>query len=121
MKKHLYVGLILSLTIVLASTSNPAFAGSKQKHRWEGVAIGIGAAMLGSILYHHHKGPPHVEVVVPGVRFRRTPPPPVRCKSQSGHWEIEQVWVPATFKKVWNPGHYDMHDHWVKHDKACSS
>ena len=114
MKKHIYVGLILFLTIALAFTSNPAFAGSKHKHRWEGVAIGIGAAVLGNILYHHHKGLPHVEVVMPGVRFRHIPRPPVRCESQSGHWEIERVWVPATYRKVWNPGHYDRHGYWVR-------
>jgi hypothetical protein len=116
MKKHTYVGLILFLTIAFALTSNPAFARGRHrhKHRWEDVAIGVGIAVLGDMLYHHHKGSTHVEVVMPGVHFRHTPPPPVRCESQPGHWEIERVWVPATHRKVWNPGHYNRHGQWVK-------
>ena len=39
---------------VLTLAATPSWAGSKQQHRWEGVAIGIGAAILGSALIHHH-------------------------------------------------------------------
>ncbi|MFO7716383.1 hypothetical protein [Desulfosarcina sp.] len=51
----------VALTFCLISTS--VWAGSKQQHRWEGVAIGVGAAIIGGSLINHsayayHGGPP---------------------------------------------------------------
>ena len=49
-------GLILTIAAVvsLCLVSTSAWAGSAQQHRWEGVAIGIGAAIVGSAIIHHH-------------------------------------------------------------------
>lgn len=115
MKKNKYVGLIFLLSIILVFTSNPALAGSKQSHRWEGVAIGIGAVVLGSLLYHHHKDAVHTAVVMPEVRRdHMSLSPSARCERRPGHWEMERVWAPAIYKKIWNPGHYDRRGRWVK-------
>ncbi|MDY6954209.1 MAG: DUF4149 domain-containing protein, partial [Thermodesulfobacteriota bacterium] len=48
--------VIVILTTILCCTLlvTSAWAGSKQRHRWEGVAIGIGAAMLGSALLNSY-------------------------------------------------------------------
>ena len=58
-------GLIITVTavVILGLSSTPTWAGSKQQHRWEGVAIGVGAAIVGSALINHHAygyydGPP---------------------------------------------------------------
>jgi hypothetical protein len=36
--------------VILVAASTPAWGGSKQQHRWEGVAIGVGAAIVGSAI-----------------------------------------------------------------------
>ncbi len=61
MTKKLIIAVAAILSLGLMSTS--AWAGSKQQHRWEGVAIGVGAAIVGSALishhaYGYHSGPP---------------------------------------------------------------
>ena len=94
---------------VLASSS---WAGSPQSHRWEGVAIGIGAAILGKALFDAHYGSramaPAPQPAVIEHHYYQAPPEP------AGHWETRKEWVPPEYKKVWNPGHYNHHGHWVK-------
>ena len=46
--------IVAAAIAVLTLVSTSSWAGSKQQYRWEGVAIGIGAAILGSTLLHHH-------------------------------------------------------------------
>ena len=48
---RLAIGVTAALGFCLISTS--VWAGSKQRHRWEGVAIGVGAAIVGSALINH--------------------------------------------------------------------
>ena len=104
----------LCLFVVLISTvlaTSSALAGSKQRHRWEGVAIGVGAAILGHAIYQAHRSdqPPQVVYVQPE-------PPRKHGRghgSRHGHWEWQKTWVPPTYEKVWNPGHYDRGGHWV--------
>ena len=69
--KKLFIAVAMVLSLVLTSTS--VWAGPKQQHRWEGVAIGVGAAILGSALINHHatgyhSGPP----VVFSFNYRET-------------------------------------------------
>ncbi len=51
-KKVLIVMFITSLGISFAATS--AWADSKHRYRREGIAIGVGAAIVGSALINHH-------------------------------------------------------------------
>ena len=100
-KKNLFI--ILALIFCLSSV-NSAWAGNVQRNRWEGVAIGIGAAILGYTLYQysvpaqpkvnqHYQTPTNYD-----NRYRQKP---------SGHWETRKVWVQPTYESVWSPGHYN--------------
>jgi hypothetical protein len=111
MKKKM---LLISLVIVLfeiALVSSTALAGSKQRHRWEGVAIGVGAAILGHAIYQTHKAEqqPQVVYVEPERTYRHNH----GTNNHHGHWEWQKTWVPPTYEKIWNPGHYNRKGHWV--------
>lgn len=118
MKKLFAILTAAALCLVFSSSS--AFAGSKQRHRWEGVAIGIGAAMLGSAIIHDvHVNHGHTSVTYGPRRYCEPRPryrPPRRprprpCKR--GHWETKKIWVPPVYEKTWNPGHYDCNNEWI--------
>lgn len=105
--KKLLISLILAVfTMTLVSSS--ALAGSKQRHRWEGVAIGVGAAILGHAIYQSHRAEhaPQVVYVEPVQRYHH--------RSRHGHWEWQEIWVPPSYEKTWNPGHYNRKGHWVR-------
>ncbi|PID40265.1 MAG: hypothetical protein CR984_04110 [Proteobacteria bacterium] len=110
-KQRITLLFIAFMGIALVST--PALAGSKQRHRWEGVAIGIGAAILGHAIYeahNNHKQPSPVVYVEPGhpCRHKRG------HRQRYGHWEWRKTWVPPTFERVWNPGHYNRRGQWIQ-------
>ena len=99
------IAAILIVTLIVPS----AWAGSKHRrhrHMLQGAAIGIGALMLGKAIHDHARRPP-LAARLPYERYE--PPPPPRC----GHWEIRRVWVEPTYRRVWNPGHYNRRHHWV--------
>lgn len=104
--------IILVCCLITAFTSTTVFAGSTQKHRWEGVAIGIGAALLGSALIHQHKMRRPPEPVPNGPFISKRPPR--RYEQHQGYWETREIWMPPTYKKVWNPGHYNRHGNWIE-------
>ncbi|RLC11179.1 MAG: hypothetical protein DRI57_19285 [Deltaproteobacteria bacterium] len=120
--KKVLVSLIAAV-VCLSLLTTSIWAGSKQRRRWEGVAIGVGAAILGHAIlkdYRHH----HTNEKIGVDRHRGTyyaPPPPQRHRrvdcpprpSRRGHWEIRKVWAPPTYKKVRNPGHYNHRREWV--------
>ena len=124
MKKHTYLMLIAGLCVILAA--QPALAGSKQKHRWEGVAIGLGAAAIlsGAFINHHHRDvvTERVTVIDRGRsscepdrydrhdRRHHDDPLPPRGR---GHWEIRKIWVPPVIERVWNPSHYNHRNEWI--------
>lgn len=99
--------VIVGLLIIFASFSlipANAWAGSPQSHRWEGVAIGVGAAIIGTALLQAYQNGGSAAYV-----YQRPMPPPV----PAGHWEIQQAWVPPVYEKTWNPGHYDRRGRWI--------
>lgn len=112
--KKLLIGLFVTL-IAVTLISTPAMAGSKQRHRWEGVAIGVGAAILGHAIYQAHRDASQPQVVY-------AEPEPVQeygpghhgPKHRHGHWEWQKTWVPPTYEKVWNPGHYNRKGGWIQ-------
>ena len=95
MKKIFIIAMvsIFSLTVFI----NPVFAGSKQHYRWEGFAIGVSAAILGSALINSCQ-PDRVTVVKHETYYYPAPP---------RHCEHRRIWVPPVYDKVWNPGHYE--------------
>jgi hypothetical protein len=72
--------------------------------------------MIGSAIYHaYHQG--HREGYVihkPAYRSGRSRPAHRRQHPRQGHWELKKEWVPAVYKRVWNPGHYNRHGRWVR-------
>ena len=110
--KRRITSLVLTLmaTVLFASS---ALAGSKQRHRWEGVAIGVGAAILGHAIYQNHKAhqQPHVVYVEPQRTDRYNCG--YRHKHPHGHWAWQETWVPPVYERIWNPGHYNRKGHWV--------
>jgi hypothetical protein len=126
MKKTITLTVIVAFFVLAAVPA--AQAGSPQRHRWEGVAIGVGAAIVGSailnnahrghtstrVIHHHSSRPtcrpyhhrPHYRPCPP-PRYTPPPPPP------RGHWEVTKVWVEPVYERVWNPAHYNRHGRWV--------
>ena len=112
MKKRSFLIVLTAVLVSVCIGAGPAWAGNVQRNRWEGLAIGIGAAVLGGILLNHYQSsrqPPDVSdhsTVYRERKYRRPERP-------SGHWETRKVWVPPRYKKVWNPGHYSRKGRWV--------
>ena len=108
--KKLLIALIVAVFVVtLVSTA--VSAGSTQRHRWEGVAIGVGAAVLGHAIYKAHKADqgPQVVYVEPDPAYERHH----GREHRHGRWEWQEIRVPPTYEKTWNPGHYNRKGHWV--------
>lgn len=102
-QKKIWVVLIIS-AVGIALVGSTAWAGSPQRHRWEGVAIGLGAALIGSTLWHHHHPYHHPR---PEPFYRHPAPPP--CNN----WEVERVWIPPVYDSVWIPGHCNRWGEWM--------
>lgn len=113
MKSNKLLFSLIVAVIAIVMTSSSVLAGSKQRHRWEGVAIGVGAAILGHAIYQAHKVERQPQVVYvepePNRHYRHRHPP----RHPRGHWEWQKIWVPPTYEKVWNPGHYNRKGRWV--------
>ena len=102
--------LVLASALALTLTANSAFAGGRHHERWKGIAIGVGAAILGSAILSHNNY--HTSIAYENCAV----PPPVHVKPshRGGHWEVRDEWVPPTYKTVWNPGHYNPRGEWVE-------
>ncbi len=95
----------------ISATATASWAGSRQQHRWEGVAIGLGAAILGHAIYQNHQRPaPEPDVV---YRERRPGRYYHGKHYRSGHWKYKKVWRPPVYERVWNPGHYVPNGRWI--------
>ena len=109
MKKIITVFLVVIFFLSLAAPS--AFAGSKQRHRWQGVAIGLGAAILGHALINNSRSDSCPDRVV--VTDRDDHWHGYSDHRRRGHWEIRKVWVDPIYERVWNPAHYDPYGEWI--------
>lgn len=56
MKKKSLVTLIITSIFTFVALTSAAHAGNVQRERWEGIAIGLGTAIIGSVLLNQHKG-----------------------------------------------------------------
>jgi len=106
-KKNLFVLLLTTILCTFFLISS-ALADSRHRHKWRGVAIGIGVTMPGSAFYFgnrhfsHHR--PHS--YVPRYAYPKH-------RRHLRHWKVRKKRVPHTYKTVWNPGHYNHHGNWV--------
>ncbi|MEJ2658964.1 MAG: hypothetical protein P8012_17545 [Desulfobacterales bacterium] len=106
MKKKKYIIMIIATVFTVSFVVSSAWAGSPQQYRWEGVAIGVGAVIVGSALLNNclYAHPP-VRVVYRHVeRPRHGFYSPSRYRA---HWSVEKRWGPNRSRRVWNPGHYN--------------
>lgn len=121
----------IAVMVCLCLLASPAWAGSKQRHRWEGLAIGLGAAVVGSALLNAARQPNNeVTVVNPsqGLNYAPAPPrvyapsmpspPPVYQAPPAppcprAYWETRKTWVEPTYKRIWNPAHYNKNGRWI--------
>lgn len=78
-KKKIFI-IIFTTILGLSFVVTSAWAGSKQRYRWEGVAIGIGTAIVGSALINQYRcysycGPP----LYYSFYYSYHGPPPPHC------------------------------------------
>jgi len=101
MKRGAIIGLIVGMLLAQSSLS---FAGDRVRGRWEGVAIGLGAATLYNLFAHGRPSP-----VIPPPRSHYSKPvpcyPPV-VQAPAGHRENQRVWIPERRETVWVSSHY---------------
>jgi hypothetical protein len=105
--------IMLTITMIffLSLLAPSAYAGSKQRHRWQGVAIGLGAAILGHAIVNseRYESSPDRVVVVDRDYYS----PRYSNRHHRGKWEIRKTWVEPRCERVWNPGHYNEYNQWV--------
>ena len=111
-KKNVFI-VLTTFIFCLSFMKPPAWAGNVQRNRWEGVAIGVGAAILGTSLINHFRYSVPARTIV-----NQHHPPTVHYRHQyrqkpSGRWEVRRVWIQPTYKRIWNPGHYNRYGRWV--------
>ena len=118
---HVIMGLVI-VTVGISIVATPVLAGNVQRNRWEGVAIGIGAAILGHALINEYRQP----VSRPEAVYRHSPArrdKPRSHRSPRGYWDVRKTWVAPAYERTWNPGHYDrrgrwVSGHWIEIEKA---
>ena len=113
--------LILTGLVSISLINSLAFAGSKQRHRWQGVAIGVGTAILGTMIYNELQNN-HTSIGSEKIiQHKTTVYHNNRSCCSGGHWEINEIWISATYRKIWKAGHYShrkgrwVPGRWKKH------
>lgn len=112
MRKKSFIITVLVFIFCFVFMVNSAMAGSKQRERWKGVAIGVGAAIIGSAILNSQKQYAYETPCIysePGPQRHQAP-----GRAGRGHWETRKEWVPPVYENVWNPGHYDKRGRWVE-------
>jgi len=106
MKKRNLIIVLLAMVFTLSFISTSVWAGSPQQYRWEGVAIGVGAAVLGGALINGCINP----CPPPRVAYRYPCPPrygyhhPPRHHRR--HWKARKRWRPHHYKETRRQGRY---------------
>ena len=104
MKKNKFFIALFATILCITFLAPSAWAGKKQRYRWQGAAIALGAAILGNAIYNNRDFGPSPST------HNYSPPPPRR----HGHWEIRRVRVRPSYERVWNQGHYNRRGRWIR-------
>lgn len=97
--------IVVAGVLCFSLLASSVHAGKPKRNMCEGIAIGLGAAILGNALFNYHPPRP----AAPNAYYYPSPSPPPRY----GHWGYRMVWVPPVHKRVWNPGHYSHRGRWI--------
>ena len=117
-RRYFFITVVVSV-LLISLFSQPVWAKNQQRYRWEGMAIGLGAALLGSAIIHDNRNsiygryyprPQH------HPRYDRHYPRPQhrpRHYQRYGYrpceyYDYERFWVPPTYRRAWKPGRYDQ-------------
>ena len=106
MKKKNLIIMIIASVFMLIFMLPSAWAGSPRQYRWEGVAIGLGAAVVGSALLNNRLyayPPTRVAYRYAGPYHRRYYYSP---RWHGRHWEARKRWVRNRPCRVWHSRHY---------------
>ena len=99
--------LFMATIFFLSLSVNSVMAGSEARHRLQGVIIGLGAAVLGNAIINSYQQDRET-VVERDVYYHPKPP-----RHSRSYCETQRIWIPQTYEKVWNPGHYER-GQWVQ-------
>ncbi len=116
-RRDLFITVVVSV-LLISLFSQPTFAKSPQRYRWEGAIIGLGAAILGGAILHdnrysrygqHYPRPQH------HTRYDRHRP---RHYQRYGYrpceyYDYERFWVPPIYNRLWRPGRYNQYERWL--------
>jgi len=111
-KKSLFI-LVLIAIFTFVFLTPQAQAGPEERYRWEGIAIGVGAAIIGSAILNNHYQSNHSKYIAYHKPAKVKHHTLQRYRPSPGHWEIQKEWVSPTYKRVWNPGHYSRNGEWI--------
>lgn len=106
--------IVIILATVLCFSLTSAWAGSKERHRWEGTAIGAGAVILGAALFNacFYSQPSPPPVVYTPLVYHSVPP--IRVY---GYWK---PWKGPhkhhdTYDTHWKSRNKNRDGHWKSH------
>lgn len=106
MKRQIWISALVAILVPVVVTQS-AWAGSKQRHRWEGIAIGLGVAVLGNVLTQAYGGyaqPAYAGCYQPAHRYV---PPPVRVYPQT-----QIFYHNKTIVRTGRPGRHHRNKPW---------
>ena len=107
------VAFIFAFSVLVSDS----YAGHGSHERWEGVAIGLTVAIIGTALIQQNRDKHNRAHRRSSVTVYKSSPPRHhkrygRFHHRSGHWEIRKIWVPPEYRKEWNPGRYNRKGRW---------
>jgi len=126
-RKSLFILALAFIFSLLLISSAVQAGGGASGYSGKGIAIGDGDVIVEDSTIRHNRPnidspsflPPRHTPSNPGLlrpprhrHFRRGFRPP-KHRPRHGRWTMRKEWIPPSYKRVWNPGHYDSYGVWV--------
>lgn len=122
--RNLFI-IVVAGILLTSMLSQPVWAKSAQRYRWEGVAIGLGAALLGSAILHdgrnsrydrYNPRPQHQPRY--DRHYQKPRHRPWRARRYGyrpcDYYDYERFWVPPVYDRFWRPGRHDPYERGVR-------